>query len=322
MPTETAVTSEVTSNDAFDKGWKTAEGVEVKPAGEFALASASQSAVSEPQATQVASVASSQASSAQETQAVSATGSSVAESQASSAAQSATDYEQKWKSSHGIIKSQSVALSKANSENMQLRAQPSQAAPTSMASSAAQSTVDPVDDLEDQYIELVQDGKKGEALKIRKQIDRIKEDRFAESVRKNIATEVDARTSEKFTAGDEDRAIETVKLAAYKTYPYLNNEGPDANPAAIRFVRATAAEYFQSGMTKHEALEEAVKDAAKIPWGASAAAASVAQTAAVSTVDKLASMAVVDTKAAPIKTDQKSEGKGSFEAGWNRPAPT
>jgi len=314
-----------TSEDAFAKGWNAGDAVEVKPSAEFVAVSEGQSTVSEPQVTQVQSAASSQASSPQATESASVAGSSVTESHAvSSVALSATDYEQKWKSSHGIIRANSVALSKAISENVQLRAQPAQAAVASQATSVSESTaVDPVDDLEDQYMEAVIDGKKSDALKIRKKIDKIKDDRFTESVRKNIAMEVDARTSERLTAGDEDRAIEIVKNAAYKDFPYLNNEGPAANSAAIRFVRATAAEYFQSGMSKSEALEEAVKDAAKIPWVAGVSAASVAQTAAVSTVDnnKLASMVAVDTKSAPIKTDQKAEGKGSYEAGWARPVP-
>src|SRR5208282_6888141 len=101
------------------------------PSQEFTLVSTSQSQASEPQQTQAAS---SQASSAQETQDASAAKSSVSESKADSTEQSTVNYEQKWKSSHGIIKSQSTALSKANSEVLQFKSAPVAAVASTVAS--------------------------------------------------------------------------------------------------------------------------------------------------------------------------------------------
>lgn len=289
--TASSVAASESQEAQFAKGWNsepaaTQAGSQATSAAEtLAASSAGESQASQPEsrvesaASSVASPAATQpasaaASTAASTAAVSAAPASQAASAATSAAVSAEGfptleehktYEQKWKSQQGTIKSMSATISRQQSELAAERAAKAQSAPASQAASAAASTVDLVDSLEEQYIELVVDGKKADALKLRKQIDGIKEERLRTAMKDSITTEVDTTTTAKLTVTQEQSAVTEIVARTYKAYPFLNNESPEANPDAIDLVRATASGYMSTeGLNRPAALEKALEKAIPI----------------------------------------------------------
>lgn len=298
------------SDDGFMKGWNADES-----ASSAATAAVT---VAESQVTQATSAATTEAASTAETQASSASESSAGSSVASSAAASEIDYKQRWKSQEGIVRSMSVQLSNSKSETAALMASQAKSAQDTQAASAATSVTDRVDALEKKYMELHAEGDVEGALKVRKEIKKIERDndrKEQEAFKASVGKEVQTAATASLTAAEEAREVQKIVASAYVAHPYLDHESPNANQKAIRYVQNTAGLYMDEGKPKHEAISIAVSEAGTIFGGV---ASSVAATAAVSQVDdeKLKSMAAVGTKDRPIKSDQKAEGKGSFEAGW------
>lgn len=298
-------------DDGFLKGWNADE-----PAS--SVASSAAVTVAESQVTQATSAAGTEAASRAETQASSASGSVAESSVASSAAASEIDYKQRWKSQEGIVRSMSVQLSASKSETEALRASQAKSSQDTQAASAATSVTDQLDALEKRYMELHAEGDVDGALKVRKEIKKIEREndrKEQEAFKASVGKEAQTAATASLTAAEEAREVQKVVTAAYAAHPYLDHESPNANQKAIRYVQNTAGLYMDEGKPKHEAISIAVSEAGTI-FGS--AAGSVAATAAVSQVDdeKLKSMAAVGTKDRPIKSDQKAEGKGSFDAGW------
>lgn len=298
-------------DDGFSKGWNADESAS-------SVVSAAVTAA-ESQVTQATSAAVTAAESRAETQASSASGSAAESSVASSAAASEIDYKQRWKSQEGIVRSMSVQLSSSKSETEALRTAQAKSAQDTQAASAATSVTDQLDTLEKRFMELHAEGNVEEALKVRKEIRKIEREndrQEREAFKASLGKEVQTAATATLTAAEEAREVHKVVAAAYVAHPYLDHESPVKNDKAIRYVQNTAGLYMDEGKPKHEAISMAVSEAGTI-FG-SAPASSVAQTAAVSQVDDetMKSMAAVASKDRPIKTGQKAEGKGSFDAGW------
>jgi len=292
-------------DDAYMKGWNSEKAV--SSAGSEAVSAGE--LITQPVLSATETEATSSVSST-----ASIPASAVGSSQASSAVASQEDFEQKWKSQHGIIRSQSQALSSAKSENDALRA--AHSAPSSLAATAASSETD-IDVLEEKYMDAWTEGDKAEALKIRREIDRIKEDRILARAGKEVQTVALSAATATLTAKDEESAVMHIVNRSYELYPYLDNQNQNADPNAIRFVRATAGEFMDDGKSKPEAISLAVSTAATL-FAAVHPGRSAAVTAAETEADdsKLREMAAVGNRQVPVKTSQKKKGDGSFEDGW------
>ena len=301
-----------TSEDLFEKGFASQTETEV-------ASSAAASEVSTPQ--QSAPVATEAASVAQ----------SVAETAAASKPSREQRIDEKepedpiakanwnrWKTSTGLLEKEKQRASRAESELAAVREQRPAPAPSAAVSTTVDPDVAKIAGLRKRYAELMVEGDIDGAVKIEDEIDTIKEARY----RARVLQDASAITTEKLNAMESAKTVQEVANEAFKAYPGLNHNDPGANAEAIADVKDLTQVYFNRGMSHPEALKKAIEVAAKtyfpdaqVTTEAATEAASVAVSAPIDEA-ALKAMAAVKTRPAPVKTNQKPKGGGSFDDGF------
>lgn len=115
------------------------------------------------------------------------------------------------------------------------------------------------DGAEDQYIDLVLDGDKEQARKLRQQIDNERAKALQKEILK-VSEKAESVATAKTAEVEAARKFETVLNKAVETYPFLNHKSKAYNEAAVKMANRIMAGYVAEGDSKDEALRKAVKD--------------------------------------------------------------
>lgn len=222
-------------------------------------------------------------------------------------------YEQRWKSSQGIVKSEMTKraeaerlLAEKEAEIAKLKAEREKP-----DEKVAEETSEEINKLEDQYIDAIMEDDRTLAKKIRSQIDDLKTQKLRESLKKETSEEVNLAISQQ----EKGRKINEIVQNSIAKYPFLNHtDEKKGNPYAIRLVRATRDEYMSQGMGFIEALETAVAEVAPMFEKAKKVEKVIEEPV---DKDKVLPTIAVETKNTPVKTGGKPKGLQTFDDGWN-----
>lgn len=115
------------------------------------------------------------------------------------------------------------------------------------------------DNAEDTYIDLVLDGDKEQARKLRQQIDNER----AKSIQKQIAKVSEDASNVATTKAaefEENQKYTAVLTSALEKYSFLNDKSKAYNATAVKMANRVMQGYLAEGDSKDEALRKAVKD--------------------------------------------------------------
>lgn len=110
---------------------------------------------------------------------------------------------------------------------------------------------------EQQYADLLVEGKLQEAVKLKREIDRQHKLEF-EAKLQEVRDSVLKEASSKSTAEIENEKFSVLRDSVENKYPFLNADSDDYNEEAVDTVNALMAGFLAKGMTKTQALSKAV----------------------------------------------------------------
>lgn len=119
------------------------------------------------------------------------------------------------------------------------------------------------DAAEEQYVEAILSGEPEKATAIKRKINQEseKERQLQIETVKKLAREEAAKDA---TSSVEELRFEAEKEAAMEAHSFLDDESDDYNPKAVRMANALMVTNVQAGMTKADALADAVEEVAEI----------------------------------------------------------
>lgn len=108
-----------------------------------------------------------------------------------------------------------------------------------------------VEELQDKYEDLILDGKKDEARKIRREIDQLRE--------QLIETKTNLKSDAARKSAVEELRYDSALAAAEAKHPELNPDHPDFNEDTVGEVILLLESFVARGFSRHNALQKAVK---------------------------------------------------------------